>query len=262
MNEQDYCQRQTDKPLFPDAVWSKPERKSQAGKLLIIGGNGLEFAKTQAAYNLALKIGLGECKVVLPKTALKVIGIHPDIEFAPNTSQGSFALEAKADLLGYIDWADTVLLPGELGRSSETAQLIEQIISSTNKRIVLARDALDLLHVDYASLIRRPETTAVLSLAQLQEVFKVVGWPQAIRFQMSLPELVAQLHEFTNQYPVNLVVYFGLNLVAASSGEVVTTRLDNEPESWRLVVATLSATWLTWTQPFEALATSCWQFRD
>ena len=33
----DYWQKQTEKALFPEIEWSKPERKDQAGRILIIG---------------------------------------------------------------------------------------------------------------------------------------------------------------------------------------------------------------------------------
>lgn len=67
-----YWQQQTkDTPLFPDIEWSKPEQKSLAGKLLIIGGNKLGFAAVAAAYATAQTTGIGECKVALPDVLKK-----------------------------------------------------------------------------------------------------------------------------------------------------------------------------------------------
>ena len=44
MEQHPYWQKQTpEKPLFPDIEWAKPEQKSQAGRLGIIGGNKLGF---------------------------------------------------------------------------------------------------------------------------------------------------------------------------------------------------------------------------
>lgn len=262
MNEHTYWLRQDGKPLYPDAIWAKPERKTQAGKLLIIGGNGLEFKETQTAYGWSLDKGIGECKVVLPKSAQKVLGAHPDIEFTEATSHGGFSLNSKADLLAYMDWPDTILLPGELGKNSETTQVLEHIVRSTDKRIVLVRDSIDLLKADYKTLLERDETTLVLTLTQLQEIFKAISWPQPIRSQMSLGELTDQLHKFTNKYSVNIVTCFARNLISASAGDVASTRLAGEPESWQLEVAVSSANWLTWTNPGQALATACWQFKE
>ena len=52
-----YWQKQTvSKPLFPDIDWNKPERRNQAGKLLIVGGNKLGFAAVAESYQTALKL--------------------------------------------------------------------------------------------------------------------------------------------------------------------------------------------------------------
>jgi len=57
--ENTYWHKQTaEKPLFPDMLWSKPENKSHAGKLLIIGGNLHGFAAAAEAYNQATKAGI------------------------------------------------------------------------------------------------------------------------------------------------------------------------------------------------------------
>ena len=62
-----YWQRQTpEQPLFPDIEWNKPEQRSRAGKLGIIGGNKLGFAGVAEAYSTALASGVGEARALLP----------------------------------------------------------------------------------------------------------------------------------------------------------------------------------------------------
>ena len=39
-----YWHKQGTKPLYPDVIWSKPENKQAAGKLLIIGGHAYGFS--------------------------------------------------------------------------------------------------------------------------------------------------------------------------------------------------------------------------
>jgi hypothetical protein len=262
MTSLDYWTRQVDKPLFPDAQWNKPERKSSAGRLLIVGGNGFEFAKTQAAYTQALKNGVGKCKVVLPKTANKMIGVMEDIEYVEVTKKGSFSLDSLPHIQELMTWADMVLLPGELGRNSETTLLLEQIIDSMSTPVVVTRDNLELLKTSAKMLLQRQNTSLVLSLAQLQDLMQSAGWPVAIKFQMSLPELVKALHEISTQYPTNFIVYFQTNLIAASGGEVITTKLNSEPEVWRLQTATELSAWQIWTKPKEALATTSWLMKS
>ena len=47
-------QKQTKaKPFFPDLLWSRPENKFHAGKLLIVGGNAQAALAPAQAYMLA-----------------------------------------------------------------------------------------------------------------------------------------------------------------------------------------------------------------
>ena len=59
------------KPLFPDVEWNKPERRDQAGKLGIIGGNKLGFLAVAESYQESLKTGVGEARVLLPDALKK-----------------------------------------------------------------------------------------------------------------------------------------------------------------------------------------------
>ena len=70
----DYWQKQSpDTPLFPDIEWNKPEQRSLAGKLGIIGGNKLGFAGVAEAYSVALGNGVGQVRVLLPDVLKKTI---------------------------------------------------------------------------------------------------------------------------------------------------------------------------------------------
>lgn len=55
----DFWQVQSDKLLFPEIEWSKPEQKAFAGKLLIIGGGAGQFRSLALAYENALRAGAG-----------------------------------------------------------------------------------------------------------------------------------------------------------------------------------------------------------
>jgi hypothetical protein len=122
-----FWQRQTaDKPLFPDLLWSRPETKRTAGKLLIVGGNAHGFSAAAEAYGAAAKAGIGTARVLLPDSLQKTVGkVFAAGEYAPSTPSGSFSQQALAELLELAQWADGVLLAGDFGRNSETAILLE-----------------------------------------------------------------------------------------------------------------------------------------
>ncbi|MEK7561819.1 MAG: hypothetical protein AAB541_03065, partial [Patescibacteria group bacterium] len=115
-----------DKPLFEDLLWSRPENKRLAGKLLIVGGNLYGFSAPGTAYGAALKAGIGTTRVLLPDKLQKTVGkLMPEAEFAPSTLSGSFARPGLAKLLEEGEWADGVLLAGAFGRNSATAILLD-----------------------------------------------------------------------------------------------------------------------------------------
>ena len=87
-----YWHKQFDSPLFSDLLWSRPENKQFAGKLLIIGGNLHGFAAPASAYEQSQRAGIGVARVILPDALQKTIGrIFEAGEFAPSTPSGSFS---------------------------------------------------------------------------------------------------------------------------------------------------------------------------
>src|SRR4051794_28288010 len=95
------------KPLYPDMLWSRPENKRQAGKLLVVGGNAHGFAAAGEAYAEALAAGVGTARVLLPDSLQKTVGrVFEAGEYAPSTPSGSFGRRALAELLAMSQWAD------------------------------------------------------------------------------------------------------------------------------------------------------------
>ncbi len=258
--DRSYWAKQTNQPLFPDLVWSRPENRAQAGKVLIIGGNAHGFSAVATAYNESVKAGIGTARVILPDAIQRVVkAILETADYAPSTPSGSFSQKALAELLASAAWADGVLLAGDLGRNSETAILLEKFISKYSGQLTVTRDAVDYFVSSPKSLWERPDTCVVLSLAQLQKLAQQSSYPKAITFDMDLLRLVDWLHDFTTTFTANIVVKHLQTLFVASQGRVSTTHtmLDNE-ENWRVPVAAHAAVW--WLQnpskTFEALTTA------
>ena len=71
----DFWHAQSSKLLFPEIEWSKPEQRTHAGKLLIIGGGAGSFHGLVNAHKTALQNGVGEVRVLLPDSLKKDIKI-------------------------------------------------------------------------------------------------------------------------------------------------------------------------------------------
>jgi len=248
-----------DSPLFPDLLWSRPENRAHAGKLLIIGGNAHGFAAPAEAYAAAGKAGIGSARVVLPQRVRQLVGdVLPGVEYAMSNPSGGFSQLALGDLLQQAQWADGVLLAGDFGRNSETAILLEKFLDKFSGQITITKDAADYFTSAPAALLARADTTLVISFAQLQKLATGAHFTHAFTFDMDLLRLVDGLHEFTQMHHVNIITKHLDTFLVAASGQVSTTKITQELKIWRVQTAASAAVW--WLQnpakPFEALTTS------
>jgi NAD(P)H-hydrate repair Nnr-like enzyme with NAD(P)H-hydrate dehydratase domain len=255
-----YWLKQTpDKPLFPGIEWSRPEQKTRAGKLAIIGGNKLGFVAVGESYNTAIQLGAGQVRAILPDALKKSIpaAITGTI-FVSGNQSGGFSREALPELNAACAWANVCLLIGDSGRNSETAIAFESMLGSYGGHMVITRDAVDLLRPAAQKMIERPQTTLVLSFAQLQKLFQSVYYPKILSFSMQLMQLVESLHKFTTTYPVTIVTFHQSHIIVAHDGNASTTPFDEPMMIWRGTTATRAACYLLWTpeKAFETITTS------
>ena len=254
-----YWQKQSStKPLFPEIEWNKPEQRSHAGKLAIIGGNKLGFVAIRDAYEVASELGTGQIRAVLPDVLKRTIPPSvSDTIFVPSNPSGGFSREALPEFQAACAWADLCLLIGDAGRNSETAMSFEALLES-DSRVVITRDAVDLLMPAMGRFVDRENTTFVISFAQLQKIFQSVYYPKIISFSMQLLQLVETLHKFTITYPVTIVTFHQNQLILARDGQIITQEFDQPMAIWRGITATRAATYLLWnpTKPLEAIAAS------
>lgn len=256
----DYWKKQaSNTALFPDIEWNKPEQRTLSGKLGIVGGNKLGFAGVAEAYGVAREAGVGQVRVLLPDVLRKTIpAAITDTVFGPTNQSGSLTKEAIAEMSALGQWADSILLIGDAGRSSETAIAYEDFLAHYKGPLTITRDAVDLIKNSSQAIVERPDTLLVVSFAQLQKLFQSVYYPKVLTFSMQLSNLVEAVHKFTITYPVTLAVLHKEHLVIAHEGQVVTTEWGNPMLIWRGSVAAKAAAYWLWNKkkPLEAVATS------
>jgi hypothetical protein len=246
--EYTYWHKQTiAQPLYPDIEWSKPERRSQAGRLGIIGGNKLGFAGVAEAYSISSQAGIGEVRVLLPDALKKSIPpIMSDVIYGPTNPSGSLAKDAITQMKALGEWSTSILMVGDAGRNSETAIVYEDFLHDYSGPLTLTRDAIDLIKNATSSVVERPNTLLVVSFAQLQKIFQLMYYPKVLTFSMQLTGLVEAIHKFTITYPVSLTVLFKEQLLVASAGEVTSMPWDNPMAIWRGSVATKASCYWLW----------------
>ena len=263
--DQTHWLRQTDKPLFPELEWSRPETKAQAGKLLVIGGNSHGFAAPAEAYGEVLKAGAGSVRVLLPESLRRSVGkLFPEADFAPSTPSGSFATNALAELLDASLWSDAVLLPGDMSRNSETTVLLENFLEKYAGQVTLTKDAADLFVQQPLSVLHRPDTLLVIAMGQLRRLGSEAHYPRAFTAEMGLVQLVDNLHEFTKRFSLSIITRHQNQYVVATGGQVSTTPIKTEQPVWRLQTAARASVWQLQhaSKPFAALTAAVFQNPD
>lgn len=251
--------QQPDTPLFPDVAWNKPEQRSHAGRLGIIGGNKLGFVGVAESYKTARETGVGEVKVLLPDALKKSVPpAITDTIFAASNSSGGLSRDALRHMNELAQWATGILLIGDAGRSSETAIVYDDFIRDYSGQLIITRDAVDLLSNSYTCLLEREKTLFVASFAQVQKLFRSVYYPKMLTFSMQLLQLVDALHKFTITYPSTIATLHNDTLVMAHDGVVVTMKWSNPLQIWRGHTASVMAAYYLWNpeRPLEAIATS------
>jgi hypothetical protein len=258
----DYWQKQNDKPLFAEIEWNKPEQKSFAGKLAIVGGNKLSFAATARNFATAENYGVGEVKAIVPDALKKMLPTSADIILAPSNPSGGLGSAASGALQSAGNWSDCTVLIGDLGKNSETAVVIEDFVTHSGGKLVITRDSIDLVATNPSALLERANTILIASFAQLQKLFKNSYYTKILTFSMTLTNFVDALHKFTITYPVAIATVHNDTFVVAFGGTVTTTPLSKTTYTpltiWGGEVAVKAALYYIWnpTKPLQALTTS------
>lgn len=247
MNSTTYWHKQSQaNPLYKDFEWNRPERISERGKLGIIGGQASGFLSVAGSYKIAKENEVGQIRVLLPDILKKSIPISADdVRFTKTSATGGLSIESLDDLIKLSNWADVCLMIGDAGKSSETSICYENMMSNTEKPLLITRDSFDLLIHSTNILLNRNNTALVLSFAQLQKLFKSSYYPIVLSFNSQLTQVVEALHKFTITYPLCVSVFHQSNIIIAYNGEVTTTRFENPLDIWRGVTATKMA--INWT---------------
>lgn len=264
---QPYWQKQTAKdPRYPDVRWNLPERAT--GSLSIVGGSSHGFqAVVRAGEFASTNLPLAHVQLVLPSSLEKVLANAgaagsatdskpaPQLLFAPATPAGTLA---KSSTLTQQN-ADAALLIGDLSKNAETAEAMSALCRAYAGPLVIARDSLDLLTTNASSLVMRPHTTLVASLAQLQKLFRALYYPKMLLLTAPLMSVVEALHKFTLSYPVTLLTLHEGQILTAAGGEVVSTPLGDTDYSplglWNGELATRVAAYQIFC-PEQELATT------
>lgn len=257
--------KQISGPLYENVIWSRPENKQLAGKLLIVGGNSHELHEPLQAHKYCIEAGIGQINIVMPDRIPKMLMSAEGLITVPSTMSGAIGYESLDELLAIANGVDMVLWPGSLGRDSQTTRLIEEFVEKTPKPVVASEDAADAL-LGLPGMFIRPDSLLILSMAQLAVLQKHMKLTTAITSDIQLSNLVEVLSSITRPGFGIATLHSG-QIVTSYNGQTSTTPIkmeDKETFRWRTALASYSA--VLWAQflykPFEAITSAAWLTKE
>lgn len=249
-----YTKQSRTEPAYPKLLWSKPETKQSAGRLLIVGGNVNGISAPLRSYDYAEQAGIGISRVALPSALKSIAGkLIDNGAYVPSTPSGSFAKQALGELIEDASWANSMLLAGDFGRNSETAILLESLLKKTTTPAILTKDMIDYVSATPAMLERSAPTVLVASLSQLQKLVRQSIKQPALSFDMNVSQLVEALKSVSIASKSSLITKHYTLLFVAHEGEVSATNSQSDNELWQTKIAAYASVWLA-QQPKKPLA--------
>lgn len=242
------------KSLFEDLLWSRPENKRSAGKLLIIGGQSGDFMNVSSCYSFAKEAGAGTIRLILPDSLKKIGGNIEGVEFAPSTSTGSFAKTALATFFDLADWAEHVLLAGDFGKNSETTIILDGFLLSGIKPITISQNAMPSIGIKLEQLINMP-----VNLVIERKIFQKIGIASSTHVPITSLTNYEQkgkiIENISSRTKASYLIIDEEQTWCAATGEVVSTQ--TKPIDLNALSA-YAAVWLMQNpdKKLEALASS------
>lgn len=248
---------QSDKPLFPELLWSRPTLRSRGGRLLIVGGHKHEFSLVQDIYQVAEAAGVGEAQAALPDTLQRLVGGGTFGHFLPATSAGSLGKAALGELLQISEDYDALIVGANLTNNSETGIMIESLVSETEQLAVITEETINTLKFHPEVITGNPKALVVTTMNGLFALANHHHMPLAIKPNSGLMGKLKIIQQLIDISRCNYVI-FDQEVIVASEGEMSVTQLQTSLSEHAGVMIGLASTfWLQNRQrPFAALTTA------
>lgn len=210
--------------IAKDLLWNIPERKQ--GVVNVIGGNSQNFrTPVKVAEYLTEKYPVETVNLILPDALKNKLPSMPNFKFLESTETGSFADDTK--LVANMNSGDSNLLIGDLSKNAITGKAVVSSCASSEKPILLTRDAVDLVADNNPEEVLLNEKLVIFgSLAQIQKLLRAVYYPKMLLLSQSLVQVTEVLHKFTLSYPVGIVTLHNGQILIAKDGMVKAVPME------------------------------------
>ncbi len=245
-------------PLETDGLadklsWHKPERKDQAGRVVIFGGASLKLKSVDLIYKKVINLG-STPSVLIPETLSRGFKLNPSI-LQPIKFDNYFGLteQGQKTLSEEFAMADALVL-ADSGKNSSTANRLAQTVAHSFKPVIITEGSLNLIFSYLEELLHNSYLIIFLSPASLQKIQKALK--QKVERLVSLNSGAAaklkSLLELQNYFQARLVLLED-KLVLAVDEESSTYIMQKTKLSEEQLAASL-ACWQIWAPKVDFLS--------
>jgi NAD(P)H-hydrate repair Nnr-like enzyme with NAD(P)H-hydrate dehydratase domain len=236
--------RQTSQPAFPKVLWNRPVTRAGAGRLLVVGGNRIDFSVPQKIYQMASATGVGDCLVLLPDVLQPLLSGMEMARFVPSSPTGSLDKGALGQILAAAEHADALIIGGNLTASSHTTLLLESLLQKLTIPIILFDEALPALKFNAQLATDNPKCLIVANLTEVFRLASAMGVALPVKPERGLLNKVEIVQALGAVGQASYLVY-GPELIAVTGEEASVTPFVGEFMDYGAMVAAIASVfWL------------------
>lgn len=235
--------------LAEKLLWEKPERRDQAGQILIFGGASLKLKTVDQIYKQVTKLG-SSATVLVPESLASSFKLKAPI-LQPVKFDNYFGLteQGQRTLLTELASANCLIL-ADSGNNSSTAKHLALAIAHSIKPIILTEGSLSLSLSYTLEILQNPNLTILTSPSSLRKIQKAAFKAASKKLQFPvLPSSRASaklnaLLELQELFPAKIILFDAQFILAADSK--TSTYLIQELKFSQEHFAAQLACWQLW----------------
>lgn len=226
-------------------AWEKPERKDQAGSLVIFGGLSFKLKEVDSIFKSAKAYGVGSVFALVPESLAKVFK-RDDPYLIPMALDSYFGLtDAGVNKLKEEYALADALIVSDIGNNSSTILKLAKLISNSIKPVILTDSAIALVLSFTSEILQNPRTVLILNFQNLQKLIKTSGieLTEPLTSNLSISKKIEITNQFSNRIKANLVLIDEKRVIASSDN----IYLNQDLKIPTLNLAARLAAWSIWS---------------
>lgn len=242
-------EKQLDKPLYEDILWSRPVRRT--GRVLLVGGHRDGFSELQKVYQGFEDAGVAECRLALPDKLSKLVGSLEGISLLASTPSGSISRDALSELVYLANESDLVSLGPDLSNNSETILTMQRLIAETRASVVIPPQSAEQLLPEAGEWKNKENLLLFVSHKQLYKLASKLAVDASIPLNPTREAIAEIAGAVSKEFSPSLIVSFEDTIIIAADHKVSITKAKTAN------IGLLATFWLqNSSKKYEALTTA------